>query len=112
MSDDEAPVLLMCSGCRAPTPVESARVLPRWSPDVRRVWTAYRCAACTPAAIVELRTALGSGDAEIVASFYAFLEQRGFNDIDRLRALPAPEQAVYLQRIVDAIDDGRIRFDP
>ena len=112
MSDGDAPVLLMCSGCRTPTPIEAARVLPRWSPDAGRVWTAYRCTACVPGAIAELRDALGSGDAEIVASFFAFLERAGFNDIDRLRALPVAEQATYLSRIVDAIGDGRIAFDP
>jgi len=113
MSDDDvAPVLLMCSGCRTPTPIEDARVLPRWSDDARRVWTAYRCPNCVAAAIAELRAALGSGATEIVASFYDFLERRGFNDIDALRALSASEQAPYLSRIVDAIDDGRIRFEP
>ena len=112
MSDDAAPVLLMCSGCRTPTPIEDARALPRWSPDAQRVWTAYRCRNCVAGAIAELRAALGSGAAEIVASFYEFLERSGFNDIDTLRALPATEQATSLSRIVDAIDDGRIRFDP
>ena len=112
MTDDAQPVLLMCSGCRTPTPIEEARVLPRWNADVQRVWTAYRCQSCVDDAIAELRAALGSGASEIVASFYAFLERHGFNDIDTLRALPATEQATYLSRIVDAIDDGRIRFDP
>ena len=36
----------------------------------------------------ELRAALASGHAEVVESFFAFLERAGFNDIDRLRTLP------------------------
>jgi hypothetical protein len=108
-----APVFFMCSGCYTPTPATEGRVIPHWNKTVRRILTAYRCNNCWLAAIDETRAALNSGDADVIPSFCDFLElQRFTKDAETLRASPPEEARATLLAILDAIQDGRAKFDP
>lgn len=104
--------LLLCSGCRTPTPAHDATVIPRWNPDAGTVWTSYRCAKCLPQALDELR-ALVADRAEVRASFCDFLDGRGYQkDVATIRAAAPELQTTYLTRVLDAVQDGRLILEP
>jgi hypothetical protein len=111
--EDGTPVLFMCSGCYTPTPVTEGRVIPYWNKTVRRILTAYRCNNCWLAAIDETRAALNSGEADVIPSFCDFLEvQRFTKDAEALRVAPPDEARAVFLAMLDAVQDGRAKFDP
>ena len=111
--EDGTPVLFMCSGCYTPTPVAEGHVIPHWNPTVRRILTAYRCNNCWISGLDETRTALSSGDADVIPSFCDFLElQRFTTDAEALRAAPPDEVRAVLMAMLDAVQSGRATFDP
>ena len=107
MSDE---VYLMCSACYEPCPAATAHVVPRWRSDVSQVITAYRCAACFPASLLELRDALQADPVQL--AFCDFLTRRGFGDAAALRERPADQRLPVLLAVVDAVQDGRLQLEP
>lgn len=111
--ENDAPVFFMCSGCHTPTSAAEIHVIPFWNSTVRRILTTYRCHNCWLGGIDETRSALLSGDADVIPSFREFLElQRFTKDAETLRASPPEEARATLLAILDAIQDGRAKFDP
>jgi hypothetical protein len=103
---------LMCSACHTPCPSTEAHVIARWNPARQMMLTAYRCGGCWPAALVELRDVVASGQADIHEALCDFLARRGYDDVDTIRnSAPATRQA-FLLKVVDAVEDGRIIFHP
>ncbi|HTL04380.1 MAG TPA: hypothetical protein VL241_01420 [Gemmatimonadales bacterium] len=107
MSDE---VFLMCSACYEPCPAATARVVPRWRADVGQVITAYRCAACFPSSLLELRDALHADAAQL--GLCDFLTRRGYGDAAALRERSADQRLTVLLAVVDAVQDGRLQLEP
>lgn len=104
---------LLCSACYTPCPAAEAHVVPRWNPELRKVITAYRCGSCWLPSLAELRAVLRAGDGEVQQSFCDFLGRRGYErDAETLRSWPAGERLTGLLRIVDAVEDSTLVFDP
>ena len=114
MSDENAPpVYLMCSACRTPCVADDAHVIPRWNPDMRRVFTTYRCDRCFPRSLDETRAAVTSGDAEVVASFCDFLARHGYvEDAATIRAAPSQQARAHMVAILDAVLERKVVFLP
>jgi hypothetical protein len=111
--ENEPPYSLLCSGCYTPCSGADAHVVPRWNPGQRRIFTTYRCGNCWVQALDETRAAVTSGDAEVVTSFCEFLARQRFTkDADTIRAAPSEEAQAILLVILDAVQDGRLIFDP
>ena len=114
MADEtEAPYSLMCSACYTPCTGADAHVVPCWNPHRQMVITAYRCGGCRPAAIDELRAAVGAGPEGLEASFHEFLVRHGRDDYAERLSTAAPEgRHAVLLAIVDAVDAGRLVLNP
>lgn len=88
-------------------------VIPFWNSTVRRVLTTYRCNNCWVAGVEVTRTALNSGDPDVIGSFCDFLSlQRFTKDAENLRNGPPDEARKMLNLMLDATLDGRAVFDP
>jgi hypothetical protein len=109
---EEPPYSLMCSGCYTPCSGADAHVIPTWNLDRRQVFTTYRCGNCWLPALAELRTAIASGDAEVVSGFCDFLARHGFNDTDVVRAAAPERQQEILRMVVDSVQEQRVIFNP
>lgn len=102
----------LCSACYTPCQGADAHVIPRWNPSAHAVLTTYRCGNCWPAALDELRGVFLGEQAEPRNSFCDFLTRRGYGDAAGIMARPADQQLPIFLAIVDALEDGRLRFDP
>ena len=104
---------LMCSACYTPCPSVDAHVVPRWNPERRNIFTTYRCGNCWLTSLDELRTAVSSGESEILASFCEFLVRQGYSkDANMIRTTSSQQQQVYLLKIVDAVQAKKVIFHP
>jgi hypothetical protein len=111
--EGEQEVFFMCSGCRTPTPAAEIHVIPFWNSDLRRILTTYRCNNCWVAGVEVTRTALNSGDPDVIPSFCDFMAlQRFTKDAENLRNGSPDEARRMLNMILDATLDGRAVFDP
>jgi hypothetical protein len=112
--DEERPEAysLMCSGCHTPCSGADAHVIPRWNPELGGVLTTYRCGNCWVQALDDLRAEVVSGKAEVRVSFWDFMTRHGFRDAETFRAAASAEQEATLLAIVDAVQSGRVIFDP
>ena len=110
MTDQTArPCHLLCSACYTPCSEADAHVVPHWKPHRRMVIKAYRCGACRPAAIDELRAAVAAGPEGLEASFHEFLVRHGRDDYAERLSTAAPEgRHAVLLAIVDAVDAGQL----
>lgn len=107
-----APYSLLCSACYTACPVAEAHVVPRWHPRQRRIITAYRCNACWPTALAELRSTVRSGAPGLAASFCDFLDRRGYTDSELIRTAAPEHQVAYLEAIVNALEAGKFTLEP
>jgi hypothetical protein len=74
---DEEPADLLCSGCHRPISASTGFVLPSFRPEVGYC-AVYRCKACAPNAIEDLRQHLASSSsAYVLFEFFDFLLARG-----------------------------------
>ncbi|MBK5188860.1 MAG: hypothetical protein JJD97_11500 [Gemmatimonadaceae bacterium] len=112
-ANEEAPYSLMCSACYTPCTGADAHVIPRWNPELRRIFTTYRCGNCWPASLAELRASITSGDADVHMSFCDFLVRQGYDaDAERIRGSPDEDrQAIFLE-IVNALQEEKLVFHP
>ena len=77
-----------------------------------KVITCYRCGNCWRNALSILSAQLVGDDPAIVASFWDFLERRGFTDIQPLREKDVTDQQLLALKVVDAIEAGRLVLEP
>ena len=110
--EDQPPVSFLCSNCYTPCSGADAHVIPNWNASQRRILTTYRCSRCWIQALDHTRDAVKSGDPEVVTSFCEFLERQRFNDIDVIRNAPAKQAEGMLLTVLDAVQNGRVEFNP
>lgn len=110
--EDQPPVSFMCSNCYTPCSGADAHVVPNWNVSQRRILTTYRCSNCWIQALDHTRDAVRSGDQEVVASFCEFMERQRFNDVDMLRKATPEEAERMILMVLDAVQNGRVEFDP
>ena len=104
---------LLCSACYTPCSGADSRVIPRWNPELHRVFTAYRCGNCWLRSLAELRAVVTSSEAEVQTSFCDFLARHGYSkDAETIRGAPSGQQQAYLLAILDAVQAGTILFHP
>ena len=110
--EDQPPVSFLCSNCYTPCSGADAHVVPNWNESQRRILTTYRCSQCWIQALDHTRDAVRSGNPEVVTSFCEFMERQRFNDVDMLRKATPEEAEGMLMMILDAVQNGRVEFDP
>jgi hypothetical protein len=83
------------------------------SPPGRRFFTTYRCGNCWLPPLDDLRVAVTSGEPDVRASFCDFLARHGCNkDSETIRSAASELQQAYLLAVIDAVQAGKIVFDP
>jgi len=114
MADENHPSYsLLCSACYTPCSGADAHVIPRWNPELRRIFTTYRCGNCWLRSLAELRAAVTSGEAEVQTNFCDFLARHGHSkDADMIRSAPSGQRQAYLLAILDAVQAEKIVFHP
>lgn len=87
-------------------------MVPNWNVSQRRILTTYRCSNCWIQALDHTRETVRSRDPEVVTSFCEFMERQRFNDVDTLRKATPEEAEGMILMILDAVQNGRVEFDP
>jgi hypothetical protein len=88
-------------------------VIPRWNPERAMVLTTYRCGNCWVSSLSELRALVTAGDPAVHDGMCDFLARHGYtSDAETIRAAPAEQRALYLLRVIDAVQAEVLVFEP